>query len=231
MREAVPAFDLIGLHPLGQHDIVVVELVANHLGQPCEDLFVGHTAPFAETSARAGSYGGPCCGATRALARTGGLSDGMAMTSAASGPAEWRFDHVGVVVKSLDAARARFAATLGIAEWTASLEDPVNGVRLQFGRDPGGMVYELLEPIDEASPVHRALKSRSNLLNHSAYRVPSLAEAAEHLRESGCMPAGDPRPAIAFGGAPIQFFVSPDGILIELIEAPDHRHPFVGAAA
>lgn len=147
------------------------------------------------------------------------------------GPSTWRFDHVGVVVKSLDAARARFAATLGVAEWTAPLEDPVNGVRLAFGRDPGGMVYELLEPIDEASPIHRALKSRTNLLNHSAYRVPSLAEAAEHLRASGCMPTGDSRPAIAFGGAPIQFFVSPDGILIELIEAPGHRHAFVGAAA
>lgn len=148
------------------------------------------------------------------------------MHSTGIGPETWRFDHVGVVVRSLGKARARFETMLGIANWTAEVEDETNGVRILFGRDPSGMVYELLEPLDEASPVHRALKSRTNLLNHSAYLVPDLASAAEHLRTAGSMPVAEPRPAIAYGGAPIQFFVTADGIVLELIEAPDHRHPF-----
>ena len=79
------------------------------------------------------------------------------------------------------------------------LEDPVNGVYLQFGRDPTGMVYELLTPLDATSPVQGALVARKNLLNHRAYRVPKLALAGERLRQAGCAPTVDPKPAIALG--------------------------------
>jgi len=63
------------------------------------------------------------------------------------------------VVKRIDKARARMAALLAIEAWTAPIDDPVNGVRLQFGRDPAGVVYELLEPLDETSPVYPALEA------------------------------------------------------------------------
>lgn len=138
----------------------------------------------------------------------------------------WRFDHIGVVVKSLGVARSTFESLLGIIEWTRPLEDPVNGVHILFGRDPTGLVHELLAPIDETSPVYRALKTRTNLLNHTAYLVPSLSDGAAHLRAARCFPAADPQPAIAYGGAPIQFFVTPLGTIIELIEAPEHQHHF-----
>ena len=113
-----------------------------------------------------------------------------------------------------------------MSQWTDPLEDTVNGVHILFGRDPTGMVHELLAPIDENSPVFRALKTRTNLLNHTAYLVPSLSEGAAHMRGARCFPTGDPRPAIAYGGAPIQFFVTPLGTIIELIEAPHHQHHF-----
>ncbi|RYE42646.1 MAG: glyoxalase, partial [Hyphomicrobiales bacterium] len=121
-------------------------------------------------------------------------------TTLPSGPA-WPFDHVGVVVRSLNKGRRHFMGALGIYEWTEPLDDPVNGVHLQFGRDASGTVYELLAPLDDTSPVAGALKGRKNLLNHIAYRVPDLARAAGKLREERCLPTGDPRPAIAFGGA------------------------------
>jgi len=139
----------------------------------------------------------------------------------------WVFDHLGLVVKSLDRGRRTLEESLLIAGWTAEIEDPVNGVRLQFGRDPAGVVFELLEPLDDKSPVYRALKSRTNILNHVAYRVADLAAGAARLRAAKHAPTSAPKPAIAYGGALIQFFISPLNLVIELIEAPHHVHHFL----
>ena len=141
------------------------------------------------------------------------------------------FDHIGVVVKSLEKGRRSLQQTLGIVEWTAELEDPINGVQVTFGRDPCGVVYELLAPLDAQSPVQAALQSRKNLLNHVAYLVPNLDEAAARMRAAGCMPTADPKPAIAYGNRMIQFFMTPLNIIVELIEAPGHQHNFVQTGA
>jgi methylmalonyl-CoA/ethylmalonyl-CoA epimerase len=139
----------------------------------------------------------------------------------------WRFDHLGVVVKQLGRGRERMTALLSITDWTAPIDDPINGVRLQFGRDPAGVVFELLEPLGEHSPVYPALRTGMAILNHVAYLTADLSAAAVHLTAAGAARATDPKPAIAYGGRPIQFFVTPLNFIIELIEAPGHEHTFV----
>jgi methylmalonyl-CoA/ethylmalonyl-CoA epimerase len=141
------------------------------------------------------------------------------------------FDHIGVVVKTLEKGRSSLQQTMGISEWTAELEDPVNGVHVTFGRDASGVVYELLAPLDTHSPVQGALQGRKNLLNHVAYLVPNLGEAADRMRSFGCAPTADPKPGIAYGGQMIQFFVTPLNIIVELIEAHGHQHKFVQSVA
>lgn len=138
----------------------------------------------------------------------------------------WQFDHLGVVVASLEKGRAAFGPMFGLTQWTDPIDDPVNGVRLQFGRDPAGVVYELLVPLDENSPVYAALKGRKNILNHVAYRVGDLTAAAAQIRTARAMPIAPPNPAIAFGNRPIQFFVTSFGMIVELIEALDFAHDF-----
>jgi methylmalonyl-CoA/ethylmalonyl-CoA epimerase len=130
----------------------------------------------------------------------------------------WTFDHLGLVTKSLARGRKGIGGALGITAWTPEVRDPVNGVILQFGRDRAGVVYELLEPIDETSPVHAALSTGKAILNHVAYLVPDLT--------AGAAPTSEPKPAIAYGGAHIQFFVTSARFIVELIEAPTHRHEF-----
>ncbi len=140
--------------------------------------------------------------------------------------AAMQFDHVGVVVKSVAKGRKALSAMLRIQDWTEEFRDPVNGVLLQFGRDPAGVVYELLEPLDEESPVYPALSGGKAILNHVAYLVDDLGAAGEHMRRSGCAPTSEPKPAVAYGGRNIQFFVSSLRFVIELIEAPGHAHTF-----
>ena len=115
-------------------------------------------------------------------------------------------------------------AGLQIEGWTEEIRDDLNGVRIQFGRDRAGVYYELLEPLDETSPVYVALKTGRGILNHVAYRVRDLEAHSSRMRAGGWLPTGMPKPAIAYGGRLIQFFVSPIRLIVEIIEAWDHEH-------
>jgi methylmalonyl-CoA/ethylmalonyl-CoA epimerase len=137
-----------------------------------------------------------------------------------------KFDHLGVVVKSITKGQRSIRETLNVVEWTTPVLDSINGVEVVFGRDAGGMVYELVAPIDESSPVYGALAARKNLLNHVAYLVADLGAAAAQMRALGCAPTSDPKPALAYENHCIQFFVTPLSIVVELIEAPQHQHNF-----
>jgi methylmalonyl-CoA/ethylmalonyl-CoA epimerase len=136
------------------------------------------------------------------------------------------FDHIGLVVADLAEGRAFMAPALGVDRWSAPFDDAVNGVRLQFGADPSGLCFELLEPFGDHSPVQRALASGRAILNHVAYRVADLDAAADQLTMTDCVPIGEPKPAIAYGGRRIQFFLTPLAMIVEMIEAPDHHHRF-----
>ena len=105
-------------------------------------------------------------------------------------------------------------------------DDPRLGVSVRFARDPAGIVYELIAPLGDASPVARALKSRSNLLNQIAYRTRSLESSITRLRSQRALPLGPPAPAVAFGGARVQFLMTPFDFVIELIELDRVVHRF-----
>ncbi len=145
-------------------------------------------------------------------------------------PVALEFDHIGLIVGELAAGRAFLQHALGLTCWTDSIDDPGIKVRVQFGSAPGSpIVYELVAPLGEDSPVAGALRNSKSILNHMAYRTPDLRQSAAHLRGMGCFPAGDPQPAVAYSGCLIQFWVSPLRFLIELIEKPGHRHRFSGS--
>lgn len=137
------------------------------------------------------------------------------------------FDHIGLVVEDIDQGRVFLESTLAVTRWTPVTEDAVLGVNVQFGRSETTPTIELISPLGPSSPIAAALRGSKSILNHLAYRVADLPAAAQTLRDQGCLAAGEPKPALAYGGAPVQFFVSPLRFLIELIEAPDHVHPFL----
>jgi methylmalonyl-CoA/ethylmalonyl-CoA epimerase len=137
-----------------------------------------------------------------------------------------QFDHIGVIASSLEAGRAALNAVLQIPSWTEEFADPVNEVYVQFGADSSGTCYELIVPFGESSPVTKALSSGKNILSHVAYLVSDLAKERDRLRAAGAVATSDPKPAVAYGGNQIQFFVTPMRIMIELIEAPAHRHRY-----
>jgi len=136
------------------------------------------------------------------------------------------FDHVGIVVADVDAASTTLAGLLGRVSWTRRFDDAGLRVSVRFARDRSGLVYELIAPLGDASPVARALKSKTNLLNQIAYRTRSLEASVARLRTQRAVPVSAPAPALAFGGARVQFLMTPLGFLFELIETDRITHDF-----
>ena len=89
-----------------------------------------------------------------------------------------------------------------------------------------GMCYELVAPLSPTSPITRVLTKKINVLNYLAYLVDDLSVAAAGLLAMEFVPVADARPAIAYDGSLIQFFVAPSRLMVELIEAPRHYHRF-----
>lgn len=142
-----------------------------------------------------------------------------------------KFDHIGVAAGTLERGRAVLRETLEIVEWSAEFADPVNRIYCQFGRDASGVCYELVAPLGEDSPIGKAVRTRTNTLHHVAYLVADLKAEAGRLLSSGCVAVTEPAPAVAFGGANIQFFFSGGlGFIVELIEAPNHAHAYLRSA-
>lgn len=126
--------------------------------------------------------------------------------------------HVGLVVRDLDAAIARYRA-LGFGE-PEVVEAPEQGVRVAtFLAGPG--LIELLTPTDPASGVARFLESRGEGMHHVAYRVPNILAALRTLEAAG-YELIDREPRLGVHGFPVAFVHprSVHGVLTELVEVP-----------
>ncbi|ENY71968.1 glyoxalase [Aeromonas diversa CDC 2478-85] len=129
-----------------------------------------------------------------------------------------KLHHIGLVVAELDLGVTYCRESLGIERFSEPVHDPLQRVHIRFAYDAAGTCYELIAPAAEDSPVSQALRTRHNLLNHLAYEVEDIARSAEQLRGQRHLPLGPSQPAVAFGGAPVQFFLSPLGHIVELVQ-------------
>jgi hypothetical protein len=150
------------------------------------------------------------------------------MTGPAVGPG-LALDHIGFLTEDVEAEMANFSLMFPGTLWSPRFVDETQDVTARFGRTPQGLVYELIHPNSPASPIAAALRARKNLLNHICYRCEDLAAKAAELRAQGLFPVTEPRPGIAFGNEPIQFFFHSNGLLLELVQGL--HGPFDGQAS
>ena len=136
------------------------------------------------------------------------------------------FDHLGIIVADLAQGQKFLEGALGISRWSEVIDDHGLGVSVQFGASVVGVgpVYELVAPLGSASPIAGQLGRGKGVLNHLAYRTSDLQASTAHLRATGCFATAEPQPARAYGGALVQFWVSPLRFLIELIAKTEHEH-------
>ncbi|MFQ5679130.1 MAG: methylmalonyl-CoA epimerase [Gemmatimonadota bacterium] len=128
-------------------------------------------------------------------------------------------DHIGIAVRSLEAAIPLYRALLG-AEPSGTEELASEGVRVAFfGHGPGRV--ELLEPIDPSSSFARFLARRGPGVHHVCLRVDDVERAVGRARADGAELVS---PGIRRGaeGRRVAFLHprSSGGVLLELAEEP-----------
>jgi len=131
------------------------------------------------------------------------------------GAGRFAIDHLGVAVRSLDAASA-FYGLLGLME---SGREIVDHERVQVAMIPAGESrIELLEATNPSSTIARFIEKRGEGLHHVALQVPDLAEALKRLRAAGARILDQPKRG---AGGHLYVFIHPEstgGVLLELIQ-------------
>jgi methylmalonyl-CoA/ethylmalonyl-CoA epimerase len=134
-----------------------------------------------------------------------------------------RIHHVAYVVADLDAAIPHFIERYGMAVEVREVmsEQGVEAVALGVG--PGQV--ELIQPLDDESPIARFLASRGEGFHHVAYEVDDLEAALAELRAAG-EELIDQAPRRGLGGHRIAFVHPRSGMgaLTELVQRETGTH-------
>jgi methylmalonyl-CoA/ethylmalonyl-CoA epimerase len=125
-----------------------------------------------------------------------------------------KLDHVGVVVRDTEAALVHFRDRLGLPV-VAVDEPPEMRVHLTY-LDMGNAYLQLVEPLDDTSPIAQWMDEHGEGLHHICFSVDNLLETLEDLR-----PVGAVQPPLASGrGHPAGFLAGEalHGVRIECTE-------------
>lgn len=140
-------------------------------------------------------------------------------SEAAGGVVPMRLHHIGVAVKSIERALSTYVGVFGFRQVTESLEVRSERVRVCFVAAPSGILIELVEGVDEDSPVAEVLRRPGAGPYHLCYSVDDLDGAIRKLRDQHCfLLRRFERPA--YGHRRFAFLLTPDRQLFELCE-PD----------
>jgi len=125
-----------------------------------------------------------------------------------------KIDHIGIAVADIETAMATFADAFGLRPGRVE-EVTDQGVRTHH-LPVGDTQIELLESLDDGSPIARFVARHGPGLHHIAFAADDFDAARERAIESGLEPIGEP--STGAGGKRIQFFHprSTGGVLIEI---------------
>ena len=130
-----------------------------------------------------------------------------------------KLNHIAIAVPNLKKAIIKYNSTFN-AEISDTLDLPDHGVRTAFIKLSNTNI-ELLEPLDDKSPIMSFLKKNINGgIHHVCYEVKNINEAIKKLNANECQLIGNGIPRIGAHGKPV-VFIHPkefNGTLIELEE-------------
>lgn len=140
-----------------------------------------------------------------------------------NGPGISHIDHLGIAVRSLDAAIPLYRDVLGLAfEGTDEVEE--QGARVAFFR-AGETLIELLEPTRADSPIGKFLEKRGEGIHHIAMATDDIEAARAHAEAQGLRLLSD-APLDGAHGKLITFVHPKDtnGVLVEFCMRKDVDH-------
>ncbi len=132
-----------------------------------------------------------------------------------------KVDHIGIAVKSIDAAKKLYHDLLGLDDAGSETVEEQKVTTAFF--PVGDTEVELLESTAPDGPVAKYIEKRGEGVQHIAFRVENIEAALAELKEKGIQLI-DEKPRRGAGGAKIAFLhpKSTYGVLVELCEREDH---------
>jgi len=130
--------------------------------------------------------------------------------------------HIGIAVHNIDQALPFYLDGLGLA---VEKIETVDSERVKVAFLPLGESYiELLEPLDESSPVYRFLETKGEGVHHIALEVFSIEERITQLKKHGIQMINN-EPITGANNSQIAFLhpKSAHGVLYELCEHEEER--------
>jgi methylmalonyl-CoA/ethylmalonyl-CoA epimerase len=128
-----------------------------------------------------------------------------------------KVDHIGVAVKSIDAAKQLYSGLFGL---THAGSETVEEQKVTTAFFPvGDTEVELLESTSPDGAIAKYIEKKGEGIQHVAFRVENIEEALTELKAKGVQLI-DEKPRLGAGGTKIAFLhpKSTFGVLIELCE-------------
>lgn len=126
------------------------------------------------------------------------------------------FHHIGTAVASIDKVKP-FYQSMGYTVSDTVIE-PVQKVYVAYARKEGFPTVEMLEPLDETSPVQGILKKNGNTPYHMCYAVDNLSDTIAEMRKEGFRPLSKPVPGHGLDDALMVFLYNINYGLIQVME-------------
>ena len=128
-----------------------------------------------------------------------------------------RFHHVGIACHRIERTLP-FYLSLGYSA-APVIDDPVQHVRVCFLDKSDAPRLELLEPLDDSSPVARTLSTAGVTPYHLCYEVSDIERAIQLLRGERFLLVNGPVEAPAMDNRRVAFLFKKDTGLLELVES------------
>jgi methylmalonyl-CoA/ethylmalonyl-CoA epimerase len=94
-----------------------------------------------------------------------------------------KLEHIGIAVKNMDQSNTLFASILGVPHY--KIEDVQSeGVRTSFF-DIGGVKIELLQALNDESPIAKYIEKKGEGVHHLAFSVEDISESIQSYKEKG----------------------------------------------
>lgn len=128
-----------------------------------------------------------------------------------------KLNHIGIVVSNIEK-KLKFYEKIcdSPISLPSIITDKIQGVKVCF-INIGKIALELIEPLDETSPVSNFLKKGGGF-NHLCFETDNMEEALRWTKDIGGIVVKKPLPAAAFGGKRIAFASFKGSILMEFLE-------------
>lgn len=130
----------------------------------------------------------------------------------------FRFHHIGVAVKSIEKTSAVYIKG-GYVKSSVTF-DPIQNVNICWLSKEGMPLIELLEPVDNSSPICKTLEKNGVTPYHTCYVVSDIESAVQKLRKMKYVIVSKAEKAVAIQNSRVCFLFHKDAGLIELVEAP-----------